>query len=68
MKIVLVAQNSSYTHTNAAVRILKKCLCEKHDVKIIETTVNDRGGVLSLTEKLYAEKADMYAFSVYIWN
>lgn len=69
MKIVLVAQNSSYTHTNAAVRILKCCLEDAgHTASIVETTVNDKGGVLGLCERLVAEKADMYAFSVYIWN
>jgi radical SAM superfamily enzyme YgiQ (UPF0313 family) len=68
LKIVLVAQNSSYTHTNAAVRIFARLLSPKHEVKIIETTVNDRGGVEAVSEKLYREKADMYAFSVYIWN
>lgn len=68
MKIVLVALNSSYTHTNLAVRIFANILSKKHEVVISETTVNDRGGVLSLCEKLYEQKADMYAFSVYIWN
>lgn len=68
MKIVLVALNSSYTHTNPAVRIFADLLKEKHDVEIFETTVNDKGGVLLLCEKLFEMKADMYAFSVYIWN
>lgn len=68
MKTVFVAQNSSYTHTNCAVRILKNAVCGRHSAKIIETTVNDRGGILALVEKLYKEKADAYAFSVYIWN
>ena len=68
MKIVLVAQNSSYTHTNAAVRIFYSQLAPRHDVKIVETTVNDRGGTISLAEQLYELKADMYLFSVYIWN
>jgi len=68
VKIVLVALNSSYTHTNLAVRIFADILSKKHEVVISETTVNDRGGVLSLCEKLYEQKADMYAFSVYIWN
>lgn len=68
MKIVLVAQNSSYTHTNAAVRIFYSLLTPRHNVEIVETTVNDRGGVLALTEKLVDFCADMYVFSVYIWN
>ncbi len=68
MKIVLVAQNSSYTHTNPAVRIFSCALSEKHEAEIVETTVNDPGGELALCEKLYDKKADMYAFSVYIWN
>lgn len=68
MKIVLVAQNSSFTHTNAAVRIFYSLLSPHHDVSIVETTVNDRGGVLALSEKLFELDADIYMFSVYIWN
>ncbi len=63
-----MALNSSYTHTNPAVRIFADLLAKKHEVHISETTVNDRGGVLSLCEKLYEQNADLYAFSVYIWN
>lgn len=69
MKTVLVAQNSSYTHTNAAVRILANMLNGAgHDAIVVETTISERGGVSSLCERLYREKADIYAFSVYIWN
>lgn len=68
MKIVLVARNASYSHTNLAVRIFKRLLEPRHTVRIVETTVNDRGGVPALVERLYAEKAELYAFSVYIWN
>ncbi len=69
MKTVLVAQNSSYTHTNAAVRILANMLNSSgHDATVIETTVSERGGAAALCERLYREKADIYAFSVYIWN
>lgn len=69
MKTVLVAQNSSYTHTNAAVRILAHCL-EKagHGTAVVETTTGERGGVISLCERLCKENGDIYAFSVYIWN
>ncbi len=63
-----MALNSSYTHTNPAVRGFAQLLSEKHEVHISETTVNDRGGVLSLCEKLHEQNADIYAFSVYIWN
>ena len=63
MKIVLVAQNSSFTHTNPAVRIFFCALSKKHEAEIVETTVNDPGGELALCEKLYEKKADMYAFS-----
>lgn len=69
MKTVFVAQNSSYTHTNPAVRILARCLEENgFDTEIVETTTGDRGGAVSLCEKLYEKKGDIYAFSVYIWN
>lgn len=72
LKVILVAQNSSYTHTNAAVRILACALSPRHEAKIIETTVNAHahahGKALEFAETLYAEHADIYAFSVYIWN
>ncbi len=68
MKIVLVAQNSSYTHTNPAVRILACELRGTHETTIVETTVNEKGGCVSLVGSLYEKKADMYAFSTYIWN
>ncbi len=68
MKIVFVAQNSSYTHTNPAVRILACAVGAEHETKIIETTVNEKGGSVALIGKMYEEKADVYAFSTYIWN
>ncbi|MBE6622841.1 MAG: DUF4080 domain-containing protein [Ruminococcaceae bacterium] len=69
MKTVFVAQNSSYTHTNSAVRILARCLEDNGlEAEIVETTIGDRGGAIALCEKLYEKKGDIYAFSVYIWN
>lgn len=69
MKTVFVAQNSSYTHTNSAVRILSMCLRDNgFEAEYVETTLGEKAGIVSLCEKLYEKRADFYAFSVYIWN
>ena len=69
MKIVLVAQNSSYTHTNLAIRALRCALMQSgYSVEMIECTINDKGGIYSLLEKMIDQNADLYGFSTYIWN
>ncbi len=67
MKIVLFALNSSYSHTNLALRCLRAPLLHSgFDVVLAEYNLKDnRSSVLC---KLYSEKADIYGFSVYIWN
>lgn len=70
-KIVLFALNSSYTHTNPAVRLLKKYYeslfsADALEIKIIECNAGERD--LDVINLLCAENADMYGFSVYIWN
>jgi len=70
-KAVLFALNSSYSHTNSAVRLLKKYYeslfsCDGLEIKIIEKNMGDRD--LDVINELCSEKADLYGFSVYIWN
>ncbi len=67
-KIVLVALNSSYSHTNLALRYIRQKLIinPKLEVVLLEKTINEPW--LSIFQELIAEKADVYAFSCYIWN
>ena len=67
MNITLFALNSSFTHTNLALRYLAAVL-EKNDfcVTIKEFTLKDRKA--KVLYELVNTKASIYAFSVYIWN
>lgn len=67
MKIVLFALNGSYAHTSLAIRCLRPPLeAEGNEVLLIEGNLRDRTS--NLLHSLYAEKADIYSFSCYIWN
>lgn len=67
MKIVLTSLNSKYIHTNLAIRSIKSNLdFDQGEVILREFTINDN--LESVLSKLAEEKADVYAFSVYIWN
>lgn len=69
MKVLLFALNSSYVHTNPAVRCIKKAIDENvgdAETKILERTLKDRRELV--LRALYDEDADIYGFSAYIWN
>ena len=70
MKVVLFALNSSYVHTNLAVRCLKNYaeqqLPDKHEIIIVENNLKDKFD--EVLYSLYSLKADVYAFSCYIYN
>ncbi len=64
---MLFALNGSYSHTNLAVRAIGACLEDSGvQVHIIEKSLKDTR--LSVLESLARERADVYGFSVYIWN
>ena len=70
MKILLVAVNAKYIHSCPAVYSLKayadqykKTDCE---IEIAEYTINDRYG--DILSDIMRKKAQVIAFSVYIWN
>ncbi len=67
LKTVLFALNSSYSHTNLAVRAIGAALADAgFETVVLEKNLKDpRLGVLYA---LYAERAGVYGFSVYIWN
>ena len=67
MKTVLFALNGSYSHTNLAVRAIGHALrAAGEEVVIVEKNLKDTH--LSVLETLVSEQADVYGFSVYIWN
>ena len=68
MRIVLVAMDAQYIHTNLAVRSIA-AYCKQQsgpEVEIAEFTINMRTELI--LEKLVEMNADVYAFSCYIWN
>ena len=67
MKLVLLAVNASWAHTNLAVRCLRERL-EKdgHEVVICEFQIHDRTS--EILERLVGEAGDVYGFSCYLWN
>lgn len=67
MKVILFALNSSYTHTNLAVRYLKSVLDNAGaETEIIERNLKDKRD--AVLYDLYAGNAAVYGFSAYIWN
>ncbi len=67
VKIALLALNSSFTHTNLAVRSIRDSLVDAgYSADILEYNIKDRRG--SILSALYREAADIYGFSSYIWN
>lgn len=67
MKVALVACNASYVHTNLAVRCIARALTRRgHEAVIVERSLKDRRR--EFLTALYEADADVYGFSVYIWN
>ena len=65
MKIVLVALNAKYIHINLAIHSIRG-VCREFSPEICEFTINDN--VDNIIASLHSEKADVIAFSCYIWN
>ncbi len=67
MKVALFAVAGSYSHTNLAIRALRRPLVDAgFCVSLVEATLGDTDA--ALTDALIAERADIYGFSCYIWN
>lgn len=67
MKVLLVGVNSRFTHSNLAIRYLKAFTQDlNYECHIREFSINDR--VERIVEEIISEKADLIAFSCYIWN
>ncbi|GAA0179195.1 B12-binding domain-containing radical SAM protein [Clostridium sediminicola] len=67
LKVVLVGINSKYIHSNLAIRYLKAYTEDlDYQCELREFSINDRKE--RIFEELLKEKADIIAFSCYIWN
>ena len=67
MKTLIVSINSKYIHSSLAAWYLKESLeNSKWNVSVLETTVNDDND--RILSSIFNEKADLIAFSCYIWN
>ncbi len=64
MKTLLVTLNSKFTHTSLALRCLKQAY--PHGTGILECTVNQSKD--DILRQLAASSAEIFAFSVYIFN
>lgn len=66
-KILLVAINAKYIHSNLAVHSLKAYVDEYSDkIEIAEFTINNR--IEDILDEIYIKKPEVLAFSCYIWN
>jgi radical SAM superfamily enzyme YgiQ (UPF0313 family) len=66
MKLLLVAVNAKYVHTNLAFRYLLNLtenICETH---LCEYSIND--SIMAVERDIIIAKPDAVAFSCYIWN
>ena len=67
MKILLVAINAKYIHSNLAVYCLKSYAAKREiEVELTEYTINHRRDDILMD--IYQRKPDVVAFSCYIWN
>ena len=65
MKVVLATLNAKYIHVNLALHSIGR-YCEEFNPEICEYTVNDN--IDNIIASLHMKKADVIAFSCYIWN
>jgi radical SAM superfamily enzyme YgiQ (UPF0313 family) len=67
MKILLVAVNAKYIHSNLAIYSLRAYAREYSEyIALKELTINHSEE--DILKEIYKEKADVIAFSCYIWN
>ncbi len=67
MKVLLVAVNAKYIHSNLAIYCLKSYVMSKgYEVELVEYTINQPIG--DILRDLYKKNADVVGFSCYIWN
>lgn len=65
LKILLIAINSKFVHTNLAVRYIRS-YCREFDIDIMESTINDPCD--RVIRDICKYDPDVAGFSCYIWN
>lgn len=66
MKVLLSTLNTKYVHSNLALRYLYATTKDKYDVILKEFSINEE--FLKVLSSIMEEKANVIAFSCYIWN
>ncbi len=67
MKVLLTAINSKYIHTGLGIRYVGEYAKQQgFAVQFLEETINTQ--ILDVLEKIMTANADVYGFSVHIWN
>lgn len=67
MRVLLTAINSKYIHTGLGLRYVGEyAKLQGHQVQILEETINSN--ILDVLEKIMYVDAQVYGFSVHIWN
>jgi radical SAM superfamily enzyme YgiQ (UPF0313 family) len=67
MKLLLVAVNAKYIHSNLAVHSLRAYASKYAEhISLVEYTINHYEE--DILKEIYKEQADVIAFSCYIWN
>lgn len=67
MKLLLCAMNAKFIHTNLAVYNLQASAKDSGmEIELAEYTINNR--LEEILKEIYRKKADIIAFSCYIWN
>lgn len=67
MRILLVALNAKYSHTNLALRYLREGIrADFPNNLLLEFSINDH--LERIAGEIYQAKADVVGFSCYIWN
>lgn len=67
MRVLLTAINSKYIHTGLGLRYVGGyAKTQGHEVQLLEETINSN--ILDVLEKVMLAHAEVYGFSVHIWN
>ena len=67
MRILLTTLNARFSHSSLALRYLRSFCQEKfYDIQMEEYTINDQ--INYILGEIYLRKAELVAFSCYIWN
>ncbi|MGM9568770.1 MAG: B12-binding domain-containing radical SAM protein [Phascolarctobacterium sp.] len=67
MRVLLTAINSKYIHTGLGLRYVGEyAKAQGHEVQLLEETINSN--ILDVLEQIMLPQAQVYGFSVHIWN